>query len=78
MFGSAFRLLSHNQKSPDKGAKMIAVADHTGYIGNPKGIDAFDLDEHVKKTGGVKGYTKAAAISKEEFYKTKVDIFIPC
>lgn len=62
----------------DKGAKMIAVADHTGFIGNAKGIDAFDLDEHVKKTGGVKGYAKAAATTKEEFYKTKVDIFIPC
>ncbi|HYD00001.1 MAG TPA: Glu/Leu/Phe/Val dehydrogenase [Phycisphaerales bacterium] len=61
----------------DKGAKMVAVADHTGFIANPKGIDAFDLDEHVKKTGGVKGYGKAAAISKDEFYKTKVDVFIP-
>jgi glutamate dehydrogenase (NAD(P)+) len=61
----------------DKGAKMIAVADHTGFIRNDKGIDAFDLDAHVKKTGGVKGYAKATAISKEEFYKTKVDVFIP-
>ncbi|MFT3684919.1 MAG: Glu/Leu/Phe/Val dehydrogenase [Phycisphaerales bacterium] len=61
----------------DKGAKMIAVADHTGFIANPKGIDAYDLDEHVKQTGGVKGYGKAAAISKDEFYKTKVDVLIP-
>jgi glutamate dehydrogenase (NAD(P)+) len=29
------------------------------------------------KTGGVKGYTKASVITKEEFYKTKVDVFIP-
>ncbi len=62
----------------DKGAKMIAVADHTGFIGNAKGIDAFDLDEHVRQTGGVKGFPKASAITKEEFYKTKVDVFIPC
>jgi glutamate dehydrogenase (NAD(P)+) len=61
----------------DKGAKMVAVADHTGFIANAKGIDAFDLDEYVKKTGGVKGYTKAGAISKDEFYKTKVDVLIP-
>ncbi|MFO0491617.1 MAG: Glu/Leu/Phe/Val family dehydrogenase [bacterium] len=61
----------------DKGARMIAVADHTGFIRNDKGIDAYDLDVHVKKVGGVKGYAKGTAISKEEFYNTKVDVLIP-
>ena len=61
----------------DKGAKMIAVADHTGFIRNDKGIDANDLSTHVQQKGGVAGYAKASAISKEEFYKTKVDVFIP-
>jgi glutamate dehydrogenase (NAD(P)+) len=61
----------------DKGAKMIAVADHTGFIKNDKGIDAHDLAKHVDQTGGVKGYAKAGAITKEEFYRTKVDVFIP-
>jgi glutamate dehydrogenase (NAD(P)+) len=61
----------------DKGAKMIAVADHTGFIRNEKGVDAHDLSNYVAKTGGVKGYPKAGAITKEEFYKTKVDVFIP-
>jgi glutamate dehydrogenase (NAD(P)+) len=62
-----------------KGAKMIAVADHTGFIRNDKGIDANDLSSYVSasKNGGIAGYTKATAISKEEFYKTKVDVFIP-
>jgi glutamate dehydrogenase (NAD(P)+) len=62
-----------------KGAKMIAVADHTGFIRNDKGIDANDLSAYVSasKNGGIAGYTKATAISKEEFYKTKVDVFIP-
>ncbi len=61
----------------DKGAKMIAVADHTGFIRSDKGIDAHDLADYVAQRGGVKGYAKASAISKEEFYKTRVDVFIP-
>jgi len=61
----------------DKGAKMIAVSDHTGFIKNDQGIDAHDLATYVTQKGGVKGYTRATAVSKEEFYKTKVDVFIP-
>jgi glutamate dehydrogenase (NAD(P)+) len=61
----------------DKGAKMTAVADHTGFILNEKGIDAYDLAEHVQKKGGVAGYAKASKCTKEEFYKAKVDVFIP-
>ncbi len=61
----------------DKGAKMIAVADHSGFIRNDKGIDAHDLATYVSSKGGVAGYSKATAVTKEEFYKTKVDVFIP-
>ncbi len=60
-----------------KGAKMIAAGDHTGFIRNDAGIDANDLGAYVAQQGGVAGYTKATAISKEEFYKTKVDVMIP-
>lgn len=61
----------------DKGAKMTAVADHTGFLINDKGIDAHDLALHVTKTGGVAGYAKATKCSKDDFYKAKVDVFIP-
>lgn len=61
----------------DKGAKLTYVADHTGFIKNDKGIDAYDLAAYVTKTGGVKGYSKAGAITKNEFYSAKVDVFIP-
>jgi glutamate dehydrogenase (NAD(P)+) len=60
-----------------KGAKMTAVADHTGFIINEKGIDANDLAAYVNDKGGVAGYTKATKCSKEDFYKAKVDVFIP-
>jgi len=61
----------------DKGAKMIAVADHTGFLINEKGIDANDLAAYVSQRGGVAGYAKANKCTKEEFYKCKVDVFIP-
>lgn len=61
----------------DKGAKMTAVADHTGFIINQNGIDAHDLALHVNKVGGVAGYAKATKCSKEDFYKNPVDVFIP-
>lgn len=61
----------------DMGAKIIAVGDHTGFLRNDKGIDCHKLFDHNMKTGGVKGYTEASVITEEEFYKTKVDAFIP-
>jgi glutamate dehydrogenase (NAD(P)+) len=61
----------------DKGAKMIATMDHTGAIRNDGGIDAHQLAEHVRKTGGVAGFKGASRIDKDEFYKTKVDVFVP-
>ncbi|MBA4039160.1 MAG: glutamate dehydrogenase [Planctomyces sp.] len=61
----------------EKGARLVAAADHTGFIRNDKGIDAADLAEHVGRGGGVANYSKATAITKDEFYKTKVEVFIP-
>ena len=61
----------------DKGAKMLATMDHTGAIRNDGGIDAHALAEHVRKTGGVAGFKGATRIDKDEFYKTKVDVFVP-
>jgi len=61
----------------DKGAKVVAVMDHTGGIRNEAGIDAHALAVHCKKTGGVAGFKGVTAIDKDEFYRTKVDIFIP-
>jgi glutamate dehydrogenase (NAD(P)+) len=59
------------------GAKLLAAGDHTRQIGNPEGIDAEDLAQHVAATGGVTGYKKAKEISVADFFSTKADIFIP-
>ena len=61
----------------DRGAKIIAVMDHTGAIMNDQGLDAHALAAHCSKMGGVGGYKNADTIDKEEFYRTKVDVFVP-
>ncbi|RMH26622.1 MAG: Glu/Leu/Phe/Val dehydrogenase [Planctomycetota bacterium] len=75
----------------EKGARVVAVMDHTGAIRNDEGIDAVLLAEHVAETGGVAGFgtahgrTKtgrhtqadADAVTAEEFYRTPVDVFVP-
>ncbi len=61
----------------DLGAKMVAVADHTGAIRNDAGIDAHALAEHCARGEGVTSFKKATAVSNEEFYKTPVDVFVP-
>jgi glutamate dehydrogenase (NAD(P)+) len=61
------------------GAKLVAVMDHTGAIHNEGGIDTEALATHVaKNSGGVVGFDGSHKCSTEDFYKTKVDCFIPC
>lgn len=59
------------------GAKLLTVMDHTGAIRNSNGIDTEALAGHVAKAGGVAGFPGSEKISTEDFYKTKVDAFIP-
>ncbi len=61
----------------DMGAKIVAVADHTGFIRNDNGIDCKALYQHNMQTGGIKGYAEADEINEEDFYRTQVDVFIP-
>jgi len=60
-----------------RGSTLTAVIDHTGAIRNDSGMDADDLAEYVKKTGGVHGYAKADAISEQDFYEAEVDVMVP-
>ena len=60
-----------------RGAKLLAVLDHTGSIRSDKEIDAFALATYVASTGGVGGYPEADAVSSKDFYETPVDVFIP-
>ena len=59
------------------GVSTIAVGDHSGYLSNPEGFNPHKLAEHVKKHGSVAGYESGHAISREEFFSMKADLFIP-
>ena len=59
------------------GVSMVAVGDHAGYLRNPEGFNAHKLTEHVKAQGSIEGYKHGQAISREEFFATKADFFIP-
>ena len=65
----------------ERGGKVTAVMDHTGAVFNANGLDVLALDEYVKQHRGVAGFEKShhggEAISEEQFYSTKVDVFIP-
>lgn len=59
------------------GASMIAVQDHTGALRSNEGLHPGRLAEHVRQTGGVAGYNGGEVITREEFFSTECDLFIP-
>lgn len=59
------------------GASTIAVGDHTGYLVNLEGFNPHKLQDHVKKNRSIAGYPGGKAITREEFFRIKADIFIP-
>ena len=60
------------------GVSTIAVGDHTGYLYNPEGFNAHKLQDHVKKNRSIAGYPAGKPVSREEFFKIKADMFLPC
>ena len=60
------------------GVSTIAVGDHTGYMYNPEGFNAHKLQDYVEAHGSIAGYPGGKAITREEFFATKADIFAPC
>jgi glutamate dehydrogenase (NAD(P)+) len=60
------------------GVSTIAVGDHTGYMFNPEGFNAHKLQDYVEAHGSIAGYPGGKAITREEFFATKADLFAPC
>ncbi len=69
--GTAARLFA------ESGARVVAVYDHTGVIHDKQGLDTVALAEHVRNTGGVKGFNNADTLSPQEFWALKTDVLIP-
>lgn len=59
------------------GATLLAVNDHTGSIYNADGIDPDELAAHVRNVGGVRGFARARAVDKNEFWSVPTDIVVP-
>jgi glutamate dehydrogenase (NAD(P)+) len=59
------------------GVKLLATGDHTGYIRNDKGIDVPRLFAYARAHGSIQGFDGADVITREEFFKTKADVFVP-
>ena len=61
----------------EKGAKIVAVADHTGGVSNPDGLDVPALIEWAGKKGGVKGFSGGAAFDSAQIITWEADILVP-
>jgi glutamate dehydrogenase (NAD(P)+) len=59
------------------GVHVVAVSDHSGSLRNDAGIDALLLHQHVQKTGAIAGFAGAERISRDEFFATDAEYFIP-
>jgi glutamate dehydrogenase (NAD(P)+) len=61
----------------EQGAKIIAVADHTGGISNDEGLDVPALDAWVDEHGGVKGFAGGDAFENTEIITWDADVLVP-
>jgi len=59
------------------GAIVVAVADHTGAITNPNGIDAEQLWQYTSKQCSVTGAPGHAEATADEFWAVDCDVFVP-
>ncbi len=59
------------------GVSLIAVGDHTGYWRHPEGFNPYKISEYVRAHRSLQGYPGGQSISRDEFFATKCDIFVP-
>ncbi|MDH3614746.1 MAG: Glu/Leu/Phe/Val dehydrogenase [Gammaproteobacteria bacterium] len=61
----------------EAGARIVAVSDSRGGIGNDSGLDSEQVSAHKSKTGSVVGMPESTAINNEELLAYDCDILIP-
>ncbi len=61
----------------ERGAKIIAVADHTGGVSNDQGLDIPALDAWVDEHGGVQGYPAGEAFENSQIITWDADVLVP-
>ena len=55
----------------------VAIGDHTGYLRNDEGFNAHKVQEFVRMHGSIRGYPRGESITRDEFFETPADLFIP-
>ena len=61
----------------ERGARLVAVSDRSGSIGDPTGIDVAALIAHKKAVGTVHGFPGSMALSAEGIIGVDCDVLIP-
>jgi glutamate dehydrogenase (NAD(P)+) len=61
----------------EQGAKIVAVADHTGGVANPQGLDMLGLIDWVAESGGVSNFKGGEAFDGPDVITWDVDVLIP-
>lgn len=59
------------------GMRVVAIADVTGAVFNPGGLDVPALGEYVEQTGGVVGFPGSDTLTAEEFWRVQCDVMVP-
>lgn len=61
----------------EEGARIVAVADRSGGVANPQGLDVAALFEHAKANGTPRGFGGGRAISARELFTVECDVLLP-
>jgi len=61
----------------ERGAKIVAVADHTGGVCKQKGLDVPTLVAWVAESGGVKGFPAGEPFENTEIITWDADVLVP-
>jgi glutamate dehydrogenase (NAD(P)+) len=59
------------------GVSLVAVGDHSGHLYNPEGFNEHRLQAFVQDHGSISGYPNGVKITRDEFFATEADIFVP-
>jgi glutamate dehydrogenase (NAD(P)+) len=59
------------------GMRVVAIADVTGAVTNPGGLDVPALGDHVKQSGGVVDFEGGETIAADEFWQVSCDVMVP-
>ncbi len=59
----------------DEGLKIVAVSDSKGAVYSEDGLNPYDVENHKKQNGSVKGFAKD--ITNSELLELDVDILVP-